>query len=117
MTGRRSLEAVLDVPHVERSERSAAVTLAAEALATALRDRGSTDFYRRLMWALLRRRDATGDAAPFATVYEQARRAAAESAEGYGRKPGALLVSRLKRAGWWREVMAAPPVGARPVEA
>jgi hypothetical protein len=109
MAGRRSLEAVLDVPMVERGERSAAVTLAAEALATALRDRGSTDFYRRLMWALLRRRDATGDTAPFHVVYEQARRAAAESAEGYGRKPGALLVSRLKRARWYEEAMNAPP--------
>lgn len=115
---RRSLEAVLDVPHVERGERSRVVSLAAEALSTALRDRGAVNFYRRLMWQLLRRRDATGEA-PFQVVYEQARRAAAESSEGYGRRPGALLVSRLKRASWWGEVMTAPPtrVGLRLVEA
>jgi DNA-binding transcriptional ArsR family regulator len=114
---RRSLEAVLDVPHAERGERSRVVSLAAEALATALRDRGGVNFYRRLMWQLLRRRDATGEA-PFGVVYEQARRAAAESSEGYGRRPGALLVSRLKRASWWGEVMAAPPtrVGVRPLQ-
>jgi hypothetical protein len=100
---------VLDVPHVDRGERSAAVNLAAEALAAALRDRGALNFYRRLVWQLLRRRDATGDEAPFAMVYEQARRAAAESGEGFGRRPGAVLVSRLKRARWWDEVWDAPP--------
>ncbi|CAA9297554.1 MAG: hypothetical protein AVDCRST_MAG93-4369 [uncultured Chloroflexia bacterium] len=117
-SARRSLEALLDVQHAARKERSAAVELAAEALAAALRDRGGVMFYRRLLWQLLRRADATG-AAPFGMVYEQARRAAADVAEGYGRRPGAVFVSRLKRAGWWREVMAAPPVrvGVRPVEA
>jgi DNA-binding transcriptional ArsR family regulator len=115
---RRSLESVLDAPHVERSERSRVVDLGAQALAAALRDRGGTGFYRKLLWQLLRRFDATGDA-PFHTVYEQARRAAADSAEGFGRRPGALFVSRLKRAGWWDEVMRGPPVrvGVRPVEA
>jgi hypothetical protein len=100
-------------------ERSAAVSLAAEALAATLRDRGGVNFYRRLVWQLLRRRDATGDEAPFAMVYEQARRAAAESGEGFGRRPGALLVSRLKRARWWDEVWNASPtrVGVRPLEA
>jgi hypothetical protein len=115
---RRDLEAVLDVPHAGREARSAAVSLAAEALAAALRDRAGVMFYRRLLWQLLRRSDATG-AAPFGVVYEQARRAAADVSEGYGRRPGALFVSRLKRAGWWSEVMTAPParVGVRPVEA
>ncbi len=119
MTARRSLEAVLDVPQVERGERSRVVSLAAEALATALRDRAGVNFYRKLMWQLLRRRDATGDDAPFHVVYEQARRASAESGEGYGRRPGALFTSRLKRASWWSEVWNAPParVGVRPVEA
>ncbi len=115
---RRSLEALLDAPFVEREDRSAAVTLAAEAMAAALRDRAGVNFYRKLLWMLLRRFDATGEA-PFGMVYEQARRAAADSAEGFGRRPGALFVSRLKRAPWWSEVMNAPPsrVGVRPVEA
>jgi hypothetical protein len=116
--GRRSLEAVLDVPHVEKGERSAAVTLAAEALATALRDRGGVDFYRRLLWQLLRRSDA-GRGDHFHAVYLAAVRAAVDSSEGFARKPGALLVSRLKRASWWSEVMNGPPtrVGGRPLTA
>jgi DNA-binding transcriptional ArsR family regulator len=106
---RRTLESILDVPVVERGERSAAVNLAAEALATALRDRAGVNYYRKLLWQLTRRLDATGDESAFHVVYEQARRAAAESGEGYGRKPGALLVSRLKRARWYEEAMNAPP--------
>jgi hypothetical protein len=115
---RRSLEAVLDAPHVERGDRARVVSLAAEALAAALRDRAGVNFYRRLIWQLLRRFDATG-ADHFGMVYEQARRAAAEAGEGYGRKPGALFVSRLKRAGWYEAVMNAPPsrVGTAPLKA
>jgi DNA-binding transcriptional ArsR family regulator len=115
---RRTLEAVLDVPMVKRGERATAVSLAAEALATALRDRGSTDFYRRLLWALLRRFDATGEDYSY-SVYLAAQRAAVDASEGFARRPGALFVSRLKAAPWWDEVMRGPPVrvGVRPVEA
>ncbi len=115
---RRSLEAVLDAPHALRGDRARVVSLAAEALATALRDRGGMNFYRRLLWQLLRRRDATGEDFSY-SVYLAAQRAAVDSAEGFGRRPGALFVSRLKRAGWWEAVMNAPPtrVGVRPLEA
>jgi DNA-binding transcriptional ArsR family regulator len=106
---RRDLEAVLDVQHAPREARGAAVDLAAQALSAALRDRGGVGFYRRLLWQLLRRSDATGEAHWF-TVYEQARRAAADSAEGFARRPGALFTARLKRAAWFDEVMRAPPV-------
>jgi hypothetical protein len=108
-TARRSLEAVLDVPHVDRGERSAAVNVAAEALAAALRDRGALNFYRRLVWQLLRRSDATG-ADHFYAVYLAAQRASVDAAEGFARKTGALFVSRLKAAPWWDEVMNGPPV-------
>jgi DNA-binding transcriptional ArsR family regulator len=107
-TARRSLEAVLDAQHAPREARSAAVDLAAQALAQALSDRGGVNFYRRLMWALLRRSDATGEDYSY-SVYLAAQRAAVDSAEGFARRPGALFVSRLKRAGWWGEVWAAPP--------
>ncbi len=115
---RRSLEAVLDVQHVEKPERSAAVSLAAEALAAALRDRGGVMFYRRLLWQLLRRSDA-GRGDHYHAVYLAAARAAVDSSEGFARRPGALLVSRLKRSPWWSEVWDAPPVrvGGRPLEA
>jgi hypothetical protein len=116
-TARRSLEAVLDAHHVERGDRARVVDLAAQALAAALRDRGGVNFYRRLMWALLRRSDATGEDHSY-SVYLAAQRAAVDAAEGFARRPGALFVSRLKRAPWWSEVWTAPPsrVGV-PVEA
>jgi DNA-binding transcriptional ArsR family regulator len=118
MASRRSLEAVLDAPHVEKGERSRVVSLAAEALATALRDRDGTGFYRKLLWMILRRLDATGEDFSY-SVYLAAQRAAVDAAEGFARRPGALFVSRLKAAPWWSEVMNAPPVrvGVRPVEA
>lgn len=114
----RNLEAVLDVRYVVRAERSAAVSLAAEALAAALADRGGLNFYRRLLWQLLRRADAGGEA-PFHQVYEQARRAAVDAQEGFARRPGALFVSRLKGAPWWEAVRRQPPVrvGGRPMKA
>jgi DNA-binding transcriptional ArsR family regulator len=115
---RRSLEAVLDVQHAEREDRSAAVTLAAEAMAAALRDRTGVNFYRRLLWQLLRRSDA-GRGDHWHAVYLAAQRAAVDSSEGFARKPGALFVSRLKGAPWWDELWRGPPtrVGGRPVEA
>ncbi len=115
---RRSLEAVLDVPHAGREARSAAVSLAAEAMAAALRDRGGVMFYRRLLWQLLRRSDA-GRGDHWQSVYLAAVRASVDSHEGFARRPGALFVSRLKGAPWWSEVWDAPPtrVGGRPLEA
>jgi hypothetical protein len=104
----RQLEAVLDVQSAPREERNRMVELAAEALAGALRDSSSVSFYARLLWQLLRVADAGGGLA--------ACRARADVAEGYGRRPGAVFVSRLKRAPWWSEVWSAPPrrVGTLP---
>jgi DNA-binding transcriptional ArsR family regulator len=115
---RRDLEAVLDVPYAPREARGAAVDLAAQALAAALSDRGGLNFYRALLWQLLRASDRHGGDY-WHVVYEQARRAAVDAQEGFARRPGALLVSRLKGAPWWDEVMRGPPVrvGARPLKA
>jgi DNA-binding transcriptional ArsR family regulator len=117
MASRRSLEALLDVRHAPREARGAAVDLAAQALAQALSDRGSTDFYRKLLHAVLRRLDATGEDHSY-SVYLAAQRAAVDVQEGFARRPGALFTSRLKRASWFDEVMRGPPtrVGG-PVEA
>ncbi len=106
---RRDLETVLDVQHAPREARGAAVNLAAQALAAALRDRGGVGFYRKLLWQLLRRSDATGEAHWYA-VYLAAQRAAIDAQEGFARKPGAVFTSRLKAAGWWSAVWDAPPV-------
>ncbi len=115
---RRDLETLLDVPHAGRDARGAAVDLAAHALSQALSDRAGVNFYRRLLWQLLRRSDA-GGGDHWHAVYLAAQRAAVDSSEGFARRPGALFVSRLKAAPWWSEVWAAPPVrvGGRPLSA
>lgn len=106
-TPRRDLETVLDVQHAARSERPEMVEAAADALCVALRDQGGRRFYMLLMWQLLRLQDSAGSA-PWYAVYQQAARARADAREGYGRKPGALLVSRLKGAAWWSELQRVP---------
>lgn len=116
---RRALEAVLDVTGTERDRRGVAVDMAAQAVATALRDRGGTNYYRLLLWQLLRRYDATGEDYSY-QVYLAAQRAAVDAGEWRElRRPGALLVSRLRGAAWFAEMMAAPPVrvGTRPLAA
>lgn len=118
MNPRQQLEALLDVPHAPVEERSRVVELAAEAVAMALNDRNGENFYRRLLWQLLRASQrAAGD--HFYAVYLAAVRAQVDSAEGFARKPGALFVSRLKAAPWWNEVMNGPPtrIGTAPLKA
>lgn len=111
---RRSLEAVLDVQHAEKEQRNSMVDLAAEALSQALSDAGGRNFYRRLLWQLLRAHDRhQGD--HFFAVYLIAVRAQVDVREAFARKGGALFTSRVKGATWWDEVMRGPPVrvGAR----
>lgn len=105
---RSNLEALLDVRHAPREDRGQVVDLAAQALAQALRDRGSLNWYRRLLWQLLRRFDATGEDHTYA-VYLVAVRARVDASEGFARKPGALFVSRLKDVQWWSNVITGPP--------
>lgn len=115
---RPDLGAVLDVPYAAREDRNAMVDTAARALAKGLRDPGevSLNFYRALLWALLRYADS-GHTAPWYTVYEQAQRVIrADIEEGFARRPGAVFVSRLKGWPWWDELRRVPPVrvGTRP---
>lgn len=112
---RVDLESVLDIRHASREERGPMVELAAQALSEALGDRAGENFYRRLLWQLLRRFDATGDDYSY-SVYLAAQRARTDAQEDFARRPGALFVSRLKTAPWFDEVMNGPPVrvGLRP---
>jgi hypothetical protein len=91
------------------------VQLAAQALATALADTGSTNYYQKLLWQLLRCYDSTGEDYSY-QVYIMAQRARTDTLEGFARRPGALFVSRLKGAPWWDEVMRQLPtrVGTLP---
>jgi DNA-binding transcriptional ArsR family regulator len=112
------LEALLDVTGVGKAERAQAVDRAAQALAQALRDSSSLNFYRRLLWQLLRHHDSTQEDYGY-QVYLAAQRAQIDAREWSGlRKPGALLVSRLRGSEWFKEIMGAPPtrVGVRPLQ-
>jgi hypothetical protein len=109
LTVRADLEQVLDVPFVDKQDRSAAVDSAARALSTSLGDAGGLMFYRWLLWQLLRLSESTGSDY-WHQVYEQARRARADAAEGFAHRPGALFVSRLKATPWWDDLVRQPPV-------
>jgi hypothetical protein len=101
-----SLEAVLGVSSAQGKEVVKQVDLAAQALATALQDKKSTDFYRKLLWGLQRRTEATG-ANEFHSLYLQVNRVIkGDIPEWEGlRSPPALLISRLKKYSWWQECM------------
>lgn len=86
--------------------RNAAVGVAAGALARALGDTRSLGFYQRLVWQLLRAHDRGWDF--FGVVYTETVRVLADRREGYAKKPGALLVSRLKKSGCWDELWRDP---------
>jgi hypothetical protein len=104
------LEALLALTGGRRQERAGAVDRGAQALSQALRDSSSLNWYRRLLWQLLRRYDATGQDESY-RVFLAAQRAAVDAREWDGlRRPGGLLVSRLRGAEWFAEMMAAPPV-------
>lgn len=113
---RRELESVLDVKYAGREERGAAVDEAAHALALALRDSSSLNWYRKLLWNALRRYDSSGEDVSY-QIYLAAQRARTDALENFARKPGALFLSRLKSASWYAELMAAPPVrvGSPPI--
>ena len=109
LTVRCDLEQVLDLPYVGREQRSEAVDAAARTLAAGLGDANGLMFYRWLLWQLLRLSDAQGSDY-WHQVYEQARRARSDAAEGFAKKPGALFVSRLKDTLWWDGMVRQPQV-------
>lgn len=103
------LEALLDLTGARRQERAQAVDAGAQALAMALRDSSSLNWYRRLLWQLLRRVDETGRD-DTRVVLLTAQRCAVDAAEWSElRRPGALFQSRLSAHGWLEAVMAAVP--------
>ena len=105
---RLSLELLLDVPGLPKRERREGVDRAARALARELADDGSLNFYRYLVWQLLRLHQQGRD--HLYAVYCLAQRASADRREGFARKPGALFVSRLKTCALWDELREMPLV-------
>jgi len=83
-------------------DRNHDVDRTANHLARCLGDAGSLSFYRRLLWQLLRAKDRGWDF--FGNVYHAVVRVMADKRERFARKPGALLVSRLKASACWDEL-------------
>jgi hypothetical protein len=115
---RTDLETVLDVPSADKGERGQMVDAAAHAAATHLGDKGNLNFYRWLLWQLLRLQELDSSRDRFQTIYLAIRRAGVDQEEGFARKAGALLVSRLKQSGLWEELRQCPAVrvGSKPNE-
>lgn len=97
-----SLELLLDVPFLPKQGRREGVDKAARALAQGLTDASSLNFYRYLVWQLLRLHQQGRDY--LLAVYQMVLRARTDQHEGFARKPGALFVSRLKACALWNEL-------------
>jgi hypothetical protein len=96
---RLSLDILLDVPGLPKRGRREGVDRAARAISQHLTDAGSLNFYRYLVWQLLRLHQQGRD--HLLDVYQMVLRANADYREGFARKPGALFVSRLKACALW----------------
>jgi len=83
-------------------DRNHDVDLTAHHLARCLGDVGSLNFYRRLLWQLLRAKDRGWDF--FGNVYHAVVRVMADKRESFARKPGALLIARLRALACWDEL-------------
>jgi hypothetical protein len=92
------------------------VDTAARAICTALSDQ-SLDFYRLLLWNLLRHHDQGRD--HFERVYNMLKRVQIDKKEGFARRAGALFIARLKQSDLWEALAATPPlrVGTAPIKA
>jgi DNA-binding transcriptional ArsR family regulator len=103
---RLSMEILLDVPFIPKQERREGVDRAARALAQGLTDEGSLNFYRYLVWQLLRLHQQGRDY--MLVIYQMVLRAGTDLTEGFARRPGALFVSRLKACNLWDELREVP---------
>jgi hypothetical protein len=98
------LEVLLDVSSGRRGKDTVQkVDTAAQALSEALADSRSVNWYRKLVWGLLRANQRGLDYFP--TVYQMAIRARVDVQENFSRRGGALFVSRLKDTAFWDEIL------------
>jgi DNA-binding Lrp family transcriptional regulator len=98
------LEVLLDVSSARPGRDTVArVDLAAQALATALADQRSVNFYRLILWNALKASKRGVDLFPM--LYQVAIRARVDLVENWSRKGGAVFTSRLKQTDYWDELM------------
>ncbi|WP_457637014.1 hypothetical protein [Oceanithermus sp.] len=87
----------MDVRLSPRELRRDLVESAARFLAHALADPGSLPFHAALLWGALCRYDQGEDR--FQALAQEVERVLADHEEGFARRAGALLVSRLRGSG------------------
>jgi hypothetical protein len=98
------LEVLLDVSSARGSKDTVQrVDLAAQALATALADQRSVNFYRLILWNALKASQRGTDLFPM--LYQVAIRSRVDLVENWSRKGGAVFTSRLKQTDYWDELM------------
>ncbi|WP_027878179.1 hypothetical protein [Meiothermus cerbereus] len=98
--------ALQDVKLCARQERPRFVGRTGELLARALRDPGSVNLYRALLWGALRRKDRGEDR--FEALWNALDRVLTDLQEGFAKKPGALLIARLRESGLWALLLEGP---------
>ena len=105
------LTSILDVdaaPFDDFEARQQAVNIAAHNLSLILSDSHSLNYWRSLLWQLLR----CGDLAQgnyFYELYEQARTVEYDSKSEAMKRPAAVLIARLKSKPWYEHVMRDVP--------
>ncbi len=100
------LASILDVPAVPKQSRAEKIFEAAKAMSAVLNDNGSHRFYMAVLWGLTKLRDR-GGGDYFGTLHLMISRCSVDVFEGFARdgNGGKLLVSRLKQAGLYDEIL------------
>jgi hypothetical protein len=106
------LEIVLDLRTTNKNQRNRMVDIGARTIAHALQDTW-VNFHRKALWNLLRQYDLGFDY--FLPYYELVQRTRGEVKEGYAKRGGALLKTRLKEWEAWEDIERTPrnKVGAK----
>lgn len=101
-----SISDVLALRNAGKHDRGPLVDATAQAIARELADHTSLNYYRWLLWQLLRLLDTGTDLLD--TIHQQILRARADHTERFARRAGALLQTRLRRAGTLELIRNAP---------
>lgn len=96
-----------DVKYCNRADRPAFVEKAGVILARLLKDPASPRLYWSLLWGALRGLDRGVDR--FEALWSTLDRVRVDLEEGFARRPGALLVARLRESGLWAELVEGVP--------
>ena len=106
-----SLTAILDVdasPFDSFEARQQAVNIAALSLSLILSDSHSLNYWRNLLWQMVRCNDL-GQGNYFFELYEQARTVEYDAKGEKMKRPAAVLISRLKARSWYEHVLRDVP--------